>query len=87
MARGRVRERPGFRRTSHTVPSRLIGVDRSAPRCSTLNSSIRYCALRPAPQLHKYRQVLACPRAAQKSATYRSLRFLQWQRWCRRQAR
>src|SRR6266853_449938 len=26
----------------------------------------------------------ACPRAAQKSATYRSPRFLQWQRWCRR---
>jgi len=59
----------------------------TARRCSTLNSSIRYCALRPAPQLPKYRQALACPRAAQKSATYRSPRFHQWQRWCRRQAR
>jgi hypothetical protein len=28
----------------------------------------------------------ACPRAAQKTQTYRSLRFLQWQPWCRRQA-
>jgi hypothetical protein len=34
----------------------------------------------------EYGQAEACPRAAQKSATYRSLRFLQWQRWCRRQA-
>jgi hypothetical protein len=32
------------------------------------------------------RQAAACPRAAQKTQTYRSLRFLQWQPWCRRQA-
>ena len=38
----------------------------TARRCSILNSSIRYCALRPAPQLPKYRQALAlsesCPK-------------------------
>jgi hypothetical protein len=34
----------------------------------------------------EYGRAAACPRAAQKSAMYRSLRFLQWQPWCRRQA-
>ena len=37
-----------------------------ARRCSTINSSIRYCALRPAPQLPKYRQAVglseSCPK-------------------------
>jgi hypothetical protein len=35
------------------------------------------CALHPAAYVVKYRQVAACPRAAQKTATYRSLRSLQ----------
>src|SRR5437763_14495240 len=37
-----------------------------ARRCSTINSSIRYCALRPAPQLPRYRQAVglseSCPK-------------------------
>jgi hypothetical protein len=37
-----------------------------ARRCSTINSSIRYCALRPAPQLPEYRQAVglseSCPK-------------------------
>src|SRR5437879_5427664 len=35
------------------------------------------CALRPTPHIVSYRQAVVCPRAAQKSATYRSLRFIQ----------
>jgi hypothetical protein len=53
---------------------------------SALNFSTRHCALRSTPHLTRYWQAAACPRAAQKSATYRRLRFLQWQPWCRRQA-
>ena len=46
----------------------------------------RHCSLRPTPHMIRYRQAAACPRAAQKSATFRSLRSPQWQSWCRRQA-
>jgi len=45
-----------------------------------------HCSLRPTPHMIRYRQAAACPRAAQKSATFRSLRSPQWQSWCRRQA-
>jgi hypothetical protein len=38
------------------------------------------------PAISRHGQAAACPRAVQKSATYRSLRLLQWQPWCRRQA-
>ncbi len=44
---------------------------------SARNSVTRHCSLRPTPHITKYRQAAACPRAAQKSATYRSLRFIQ----------
>ena len=40
----------------------------------------------PGPQLTRHWQAAACPRAARKSATYRSLRSPHWQPWCRRQA-
>jgi hypothetical protein len=53
---------------------------------SARNFSTRHCSLRPAPHIFKHRQAMACPRAVQKSATYRSPRFLHWQRWCHRQA-
>src|SRR5438132_1773018 len=43
--------------------------------CSAFNSSTGHCALRPRPHFIRYRQVAACPRAAQKTQTYRSLRF------------
>jgi hypothetical protein len=46
---------------------------------SARNFSTRHCSLRPTPHITKYWQAAACPRAAQKSATYRSLRFIQWQ--------
>src|SRR5436309_10853883 len=79
----RLRQRDGRRtRVGSTSLMRAL----TARRMLTLNSSIRYCALRPAPPITIHRQAVACPRAAQKSATYRSPRFLQWQRWCRRQA-
>src|SRR5258708_7010932 len=44
------------------------------------------CALRSTPYLTFYGQVAACPRAAQKTAIYRSFRSLQWRRWCHRLA-
>ena len=50
------------------------------------NFSPRHCSLRPTPHMIRQRQAAACPRAAQKSATFRSLRSPQWQSWCRRQA-
>jgi hypothetical protein len=53
---------------------------------SELNFATPYCALRPTVHVSRHRQAVACPRAAQKTATYRSLRSLQWQRWCRRLA-
>jgi hypothetical protein len=53
---------------------------------SALNVSTSHCALHPRPHIIRHRQAAACPRAAQKTQTYRSLRFLQWQPWCRRQA-
>ena len=40
----------------------------------------------PTPQLFGYWQAAACPRAARKSATYRSPRSPYWQPWCRRSA-
>src|SRR6266480_4021250 len=43
--------------------------------CSAFNSSTGHCALRPRPHFIRYRQAAACPRAAQKTQTYRSLRF------------
>jgi hypothetical protein len=48
--------------------------------------SNRYCALHPTAQINTHRQAVACPRAAQKTATLRSLRSAQWQRWCHRPA-
>ncbi len=45
-----------------------------------------HCTSHPIPHIIGYRQAAACPRAAQKTQTYRSLRFIQWQLWCRRQA-
>jgi hypothetical protein len=51
-----------------------------------LISSIRYCAQGVAAPVNHYRQAVACPRVAQKSATYRSPRYPQWQHWCHRQA-
>ncbi len=55
-----------------------------SPTVSAPNFSTRYCALHPTAHINSYRQAMACPRAAQKTATYRSLRSAQWQRWCRR---
>src|SRR5205814_6242600 len=43
--------------------------------CSAFNSSTGHRALRPRPHFIRYRQAAACPRAAQKTQTYRSLRF------------
>ena len=42
-----------------------------------LNFSSRYCALRPAPQVRFKGQAVACPIAAGKTGTYRSLRSLE----------
>jgi hypothetical protein len=44
---------------------------------SARNFSTCHCSVRPTPHITKYWQAAACPRAAQKSATYRSLRFIQ----------
>ena len=53
---------------------------------SAFNFSTSHCTSHPIPHIIGYRQAAACPRAAQKTQTYRSLRFIQWQPWCRRQA-
>ena len=44
------------------------------------------CALRSTPYMHFAGILAVCPRAAQKTATYRSFRSLQWQRWRHRLA-
>jgi hypothetical protein len=74
-----------FWRSAPTSPQEA-GHALTARRCPAINFSIRYCTLRPTLQLSRFRQAAACPRAAQKSAMYRSLRSPQWQPWCRRQA-
>jgi hypothetical protein len=52
-----------------------IGELRYAEEVLGLQFSTSHCALRPAPHVIRYRQAAACPRAAQKTQTYRSLRF------------
>jgi hypothetical protein len=47
-------------------------------------SAIVLCV--PTPQVFRHWQATACPRAARKSATYRSPRSPYWQPWCRRSA-
>jgi hypothetical protein len=44
-------------------------------RFSSFNFSIGHCALRPIRHVIRNRQAAACPRAAQKTLAYRSLRF------------
>jgi len=46
----------------------------AALREAAIIFSTRYCALDPTAYMNIYRQAVACPRAAQKTATYRSLR-------------
>jgi len=67
--------------TTSIVPSR-----RPQQGCSALNFPTAIVLYVSTPQMPGYRQAAACPRAAQKTATFRSLRSPQWQHWCRRQA-
>ena len=52
-----------------------IGELRYAKKVLSVNFSTSHCALRPAPHVTGYGQAAACSRAAQKTQTYRSLRF------------
>jgi hypothetical protein len=65
LAVARVSERGAYFPARPLTPSRF----------SAFNFSIGHCALRPIRHVIRYRQAAACPRAAQKTQAYRSLRF------------
>jgi hypothetical protein len=78
LGRGAIREAPA---SYEHLPSRP-----AAMRCSAPNFAAAIALYVSTPQMPGYGQAPACPRAVEKTATFRSLRSPQWQRWCRRQA-